>query len=414
MRGSSASSSTQTWAGTTTSSGRFGGWDKAGSLYIEVSWGRVGAKGQSQQRIESESWLNRKIAAQIKEGYKEVELATTADLPATASVAAPVGAMVVAGRRTPESDLVAHIFREAGEAIKTYLATTVDKMGPGQIARGRALLDEAVRVAALGSPFGPSVIDLAQDFFTTIPTKLPHRINPVEVARNFMGSLSEYEDRLNQLEAAIATGAATVTGTSQTNALGAHIARLDPSAQLYGQLADLIRKSAVHGYAPQIADIFEVCVPTERAAYEACPIGKRRKDGAEGRHLLFHGSKAKNVRHILRTGLIVPRSYTNGWNFGQGIYFAPNSTKSDQYCSAQYGPKMLMIAEVAAGEPFVPKTSNECGNFRGAPRGYDSVWAKGGKGGTAKGGRNDGPILYDEVIVYQPAQQTLRYIVTIR
>jgi hypothetical protein len=55
----------------------------------------------------------------------------------------------------------------------------------------------------------------------------------------------------------------------------------------------------------------------------------------------------------------------------------------------------------------MPAKSADVATVRAAPAGHDSVWAKGGK--TLISYRD--PLKYDEVIVYRPQQQTIRYLV---
>jgi hypothetical protein len=100
----------------------------------------------------------------------------------------------------------------------------------------------------------------------------------------------------------------------------------------------------------------------------------------------------------------VPRTAANGRAFGDGIYFATKSTKSINYCTARHGGNVLMLAEVAVGKFYTPRSNSEVGRAKSAPSGYDSVWAIAGKTGY---------IQYDEVIVYQTSQQTIRYVVVL-
>jgi poly [ADP-ribose] polymerase len=93
--------------------------------------------------------------------------------------------------------------------------------------------------------------------------------------------------------------------------------------------------------------------------------------------------------------------------FGHGIYFANQATKSTNYCSASRPkkPHMLLLADVAIGRPYVaPDAMPNCTQ---APDLHDSVLGKAGK--TMAWG---GSLRYDEHIVYNAAQQTLRYLVT--
>lgn len=371
-------------------------WDAgAGLSHVRVRYGRVGTAEQvSNHPSVSSGWIARKVREKLDKGYVEVELAKVAP------GGAPVTALVTTN--DPVQAFVARVFREAGEAIKSYLAVAVDALGPGQIARGRQLLLDLQTAWAMyqrgpGYPGArDGLVDLAQQFYNAIPTQLPHRIDPWQVVQDLCGALSEQEDRLNQLEAAIATRAAATGEVSQLSALGSKLALLDSRDPLWGHIAHWVTSTASrhHGYTPRVARVYEVEIPQERAAYLADPVGKARRE------LLFHGSNAGYARHILRTGLIVPRHASNGRAFGDGIYFAKDSTKSINYCSASYGGKILYLAEVAVGRPYTPRVNTEVRTAKAAPAGYDSVWAK---------TRETAHLMHDEIIVYRTTQQTIRY-----
>lgn len=64
---------------------------------------------------------------------------------------------------------------------------------------------------------------------------------------------------------------------------------------------------------------------------------------------LLHATNPANALSILRTGLVIPKSYTNGWNHGAGIYFSKNPNKSLQYAYSVDGKRLMFVADVALG-----------------------------------------------------------------
>lgn len=64
---------------------------------------------------------------------------------------------------------------------------------------------------------------------------------------------------------------------------------------------------------------------------------------------LLHATNPANALSILRSGLVIPKSYTNGWNHGPGIYFSKNPNKSLQYAHQIDGKRLMFIADVALG-----------------------------------------------------------------
>jgi poly [ADP-ribose] polymerase len=157
----------------------------------------------------------------------------------------------------------------------------------------------------------------------------------------------------------------------------------------------------VHGYKVRVRDVFEVCIPEERKAYE------QNKRGTGYRELLFHGTHNRNVRHILRQGLICPRTASNGRMFGNGIYLANRASKSTNYCAAGRAgyPNMLFVVEAALGKTYFAPTSK---GYNKPPAGYDSVCGKAGH--TRSWGAFS--LQHDEFILYRPEQQTIRYLIT--
>lgn len=376
-------------------------WPAGGEeVFFRATYGRVGASAQVDERLTTRPWVERKIREKVAKGYQEVllhrpEVVLTA--PATATPVAP-----------KVKDLVDVVFAEAGRQIASFLAVDVDALSPRQISAGRSLLLEAQRQFASWSA-SQAAGDFAalaatvQRFYNAIPTQLSARIARDQVVLNFCKEIAEQEDRLKQLEAAVATANARQGNphVSLYDALGADIMLLPQNDRCYGEVHDYIARTAVHGYQPRVRDIFAVAVPQDRSAFAQNTAGRRKTA------LLFHGTANQNVCHILRSGLICPRVASNGRMFGDGIYFANKCTKSTNYCRASGAgaPHMLFLAEVALGRQYVARDAMP--GLKAAPDGYDSVWGKPAWTWPLGGG-----LRFDEFIVYNAAQQSLRYLVT--
>jgi poly [ADP-ribose] polymerase len=305
-------------------------------------------------------------------------------------------------------DLVDIIYAEAGKSIASFLAVDVDALSQPQIAQGRNLLVTAQQQHVAWSLTRSRgdfelLAGTVQDFYNAIPTQLSSRIERDQVVLDFCNALAEHEDRLKQLEAALATANARQRNpqVSLYDALGAQVALLAQNDRRYSEICDYIDRTLVHGYRVRVRDIFAVVVPDERRAFEQNTCGRGRIER------LFHGTANQNVCHILRSGLICPRVASHGRMFGDGIYFANKCTKSTNYCSVSRRgvPHMLFLADVALGKPFVAKEAMT--GLKAAPAGHDSVWGKAGHTGSW-----GSKLQFDEFIVYNTAQQTLRYLVT--
>ena len=371
-----------------------------GQVFFRATYGRVGSAPQVDEKVASATWVERKIREKTGKGYQEVTL----HRPAVVA-AAPAPVVQVAPK---VQQLVDYIYAEAGEKIASYLSVGVDGLSQDQIERGRKLLSLAqAQHTAWSQAQSQAAFHLlsgtVQSYYNAVPTKLPSRIDRQQVVTDFCKDFDEQEQRLNQLEAAIATYAVQQHNpqVSRYDALGVEIALLPQQDNRYAQVCDYIARTAVHGYKVRVRDVFSVVVPAERRAFEQNTRGRSQVD------LLFHGTAGQNVRHILRSGLICPRSPSNGRFLGHGIYFANKCTKSANYCSVRGRgvPHFLFLAEVAIGKIYI--APGAMSDLRDAPKGHDSVLGKAGRT-DAWGGK----LAYDEYVIYSAAQQTLRYLVT--
>lgn len=363
-------------------------------------WGRVGDAGQEVTKLTSPSELQKKIQEKFKKGYKELQLHQIAIAPVV--TAGPT----TTGLHSKVIDVCQLIFREANEAIAKYLQNNVrvENLSKVQIDTGRNILGVAQQQIDLlnkgtraAEPLLKSTMGL---YFSTIPTQLPRKIDADLLLLNFKNDIQNHLDALDQMEAALATTttpAPVPGGVNQSilDVLGARLEYVASNDSDHKRLCDKI--SHTHGrhmFRMEVRDIFRVVIPNERKCYETSGRGKNN------RQELYHGTRSPNVRHILRSGLTVPRVYTNGWMFGAGIYFADQCTKSAQYCSSSQGtPHFMFLADVDLGRQFVAPGP---GSWREAPSGYDSVWGKAG----------ESRVINNEFIVYTQGQQTIRYLIT--
>ena len=108
---------------------------------------------------------------------------------------------------------------------------------------------------------------------------------------------------------------------------------------------------------------------------------------------------------ISLNGLIIPPTgagHVTGRMFGNGVYAASCSTKALNYAVGYWGGSQnrgnnayMLIVNFAMGKEHVA-TSHL---YSGAPKGYDSVWAKSGQA-----------LLNDEFIIYNLNQATITHV----
>lgn len=183
-----------------------------------------------------------------------------------------------------------------------------------------------------------------------------------------------------------------------------------PPPQLFDTAVELLKDQAQFA---AIKQHFEKSAKTEHQSIKhltlkrvyTVEIAKMKRDfdergAAKGNvHRLWHGTSAANVLSIFKSGfMLTPPSSAHiaGKAFGNGLYFAPASTKSLQYAGGFWGGKQgrktyMFLNDIAVGQAFEPKTTTR----NNPPAGYDSYWARAGKSGW---------LINDEVIVFDTAQ----------
>lgn len=380
-------------------------WDDE-TLAATVSYGRVGTNGASKGFTWDKYEFERRVNDKLRKGYSEVTL----HVP-TAAVVQQVGAT----REHPKvEEITAMIFRAAGENIASYLRVAVDALSKDQLDKARSLLprierlkgDQATKVA--GSQKQRELLDEIQTYFNYVPTTVPNRVldRYADIIVPFIPG--EQEDRLDQLEAALASHVAQATGgTSQYTALGAQLKWLDPKLPEYKVFADAYGKRNM-----RIKDVFLIKSPSNIAAWESEDYGKHviasldpASNAKELRGItpVFHGTRNPYVRHILRTGIRIPQvsgHVANGSRFGFGAYFADDPYRSNSYTQAGHGePRIMFVSDVAVGT--WKELDGDDSRLRSAPAGFHSV-----RGVRSWSGM-------DEWIIYRASQHRLMAFVTL-
>ena len=354
---------------------------------LKASHGRVGWEAvPTIKQGQSQSEVDRLVREKLKKGYREIELLT---MPST-----PVPSYTF---DSTVSKYVNDLLFEAGEAIKSYLSISLDGLSKTQIDKGRDILKQLiVRWSSIKVHMNNSrhymppddIVGLVEEYYRTIPTQLPNKIDVVDVVHGLFDDFNEQETRLDQLEAAVANMQPSTTG-SPFNPFGQTKLEFLPSNSVaYRQINDYVRQSSQH----RILDILQVEIPHERTAFDGSNIGKSNVSS------MFHGTRNPNGVHILRKGLIIPQVAANGSRFGRGIYFADQARRSINYTGySSRRFRTMFICDVALGNQKV--LNGDDGSLKSAPSGYDSVWGKQSYSGM------------DEFIVYRPEQQTIRAVV---
>ena len=163
-------------------------------------------------------------------------------------------------------------------------------------------------------------------------------------------------------------------------------------------------KNSQHGRTTsgaKIKNIYCINIASDDKAY---------RDDLPNQMELWHGTKVVNILSILKSGLLMPKyspGSVTGYMFGQGLYFAKQSSKSLNYCDGMYWNSSsrsdnkiyMFVADIAMGNYQVPSSSRS----KMPDAGYDSYWAQPGKSG----------IMNDEMIVFKNEQIKLKYLLEI-
>lgn len=310
-------------------------------------------------------------------------------------------------------DLLDHIYEEAGHAARSKLNTgtlkaTADNplgtLSQGQLDIGKEILADVADVLNK-DPKSSSLRNLTSKWYTTIPQAIGMQPDWDTLCLNDWGKYQTALDLLDLLGDVKGVQSTFATDTSthdRYNALGAQISVMDSGDAKYRSIVDYIGQSQSrhHHVNIKVRRIFQISVKGQDGNFFD-------PDRAGNVQELFHGSRNANIVGIMSKGLLMrpPGVVITGSMFGNGIYFADQSSKSTQYSMGgwsgtknRHNNAYLFLADVALGR--VMKYSTAQSHLSSAPRGYHSVM-----------GEKGSHLLHNEFIIYSIRQHRLRYLV---
>jgi poly [ADP-ribose] polymerase len=324
--------------------------------------------------------------------------------------------------------LVARLFAEAGQAVRSQLSGTLQTSAENplgtltltQIDEGRRILQEVqgllTQKPSLVGGIDKRLLDLSNQFYSAIPQTMELRPRPTEgktkmdawlakMALNNDKVLDDKEDLLQLLADVQGTvgGFATTDVQAKYLEIGCEYTWLEPKDDGRARVEDYIQssRSKHHDWKCSVANVWRVAVKGQKDKHVPAmkEIGNIKP--------LFHGSGPCNVLGICKRGLLMRPAgvYITGSLLGNGLYFADQSSKSEQYSFGRFGGSrgsgdtfFMFVADVALGrikEYFDPQT-----HLTKPPPGYDSVEGKKGH-----------YLLHNEFVVYAVEQHVLQYLV---
>lgn len=443
-----------------------------GKFYIYTQYGRVGVAGVKEyrkcdDRTDAEEEIAKIIKSKTKKGYVEVKLVkadvgseigkSKVDSTVSVDTLKRMGASVTekdesTSKLHPEvQDLVRTWFGVTQEFVELNLDTNKCPLGQlslTQIDLAKQILDNARTQVHAKKTDIKELNKLTSQYYSNIPHVLPRKID-ADVLRldsdtkidKAFDILDVFADAKN-VQAVISKKSAV---DSQYATLNADLEFVDPADPVWRWIDNMLHgtRASNHGGLGKLKThkIFKVSRHNEEkhwleaAEKIAGECGKftpsevyakwvkERLDVSKDMDSLYkranilpgwHGTRRANMIGITTKGLLIrPSGVAHaGSMYGDGIYWATNSTKSINYCDvkgsywAQGSNKTayLFLADVAFGNQKIAGGSHFYTKQSIKPN--HSVWAKAG-GNTG--------LYNDELITYVPTgsgqQHRIRYII---
>lgn len=402
---------------TTTSesnSNKFHKWVKQADGQWLHSWGRVGVAGQS--KMDPEGKMRAKIKSCLKEGYTQIEVAAdagsgTVNGPAVAKSDVRQKAIdeIAAGDKGL-ADLVGMLVdRNTREITSTTTLKLNSATGlfqtDGGIIVTRKVVDEArvmlADIKKISANAGKATFlgadDVACKYMMRIPTNIGRARPTFENVFPDQASVDKQEQILDALLGSLdmlAKPPATPDAPKVEAKKTWEVTLTPVDAPEFKRISDKFFSTAKGMHAAVQAGLkprraWKLDIAHMSAAFAA--------DGAKvaPTHELWHGTRVGNLLSIFARGLIIPPWVDAGRMFGDGVYFAPSSSKSLNYAYGYWGGGgrdntcYMLLNDVATGRDYCPP-----GPCHSIPAGYDSCWARAGRSSVQN----------DEVIVYRTSR----------
>lgn len=413
-----------------------------GNGHISVKFGRVGGGTQSTSYSGGQRKFNSLLASKLKKGYHEAQLEATPTN--SGGVKIQTNVIDLALRQIKYHDDLSKLLVEtlAKENIHNITSSTNIKFDADDglfktplgvvkkeaVVKAEEILDEIASLLPSYDPQAQSpdvedqLLKLNEKYFVLIPNKVANARDKsyllfndrnLQAQRDICSALYDTLDLIEDLRKRKEDEEKPVEkeeekeeekvfdveiGTVEDQAI------IDKISKYYNE-----SKNSMHG--SQIMNSKVSRVYSVKLGSQQTPFEKMEKEIGNV-HLLWHGTRIANILSIMGKGLLMPSQSPGqkaGAMFGNGLYFANQSSKSLQYSDGMYWASgsnrrnkiYMFLASVVVGKDYCP--SGPTGGSGRPPAGYDSFWAKAGKSGV----RND------EIIVFKSGQVRLDYLVEI-
>ncbi|XP_068248872.1 poly [ADP-ribose] polymerase 2-like isoform X2 [Palaemon carinicauda] len=309
------------------------------------------------------------------------------------------------------------------------------KLTTEQIKAGYLALKNIDDVIMKGKYTNMDLVHACNAFYTRIPHYFGMKVPPLirtkaEIQEKvaLLEALGDIQAALSVLDQPIDVNVHPVD--QQYHSLQCTISPLKKDDDDFKVLERYLQSTHAKTHSAFKMELLEVFVIRKELEYE------RFKD-VGNRMLLYHGSRLSNWAGILSQGLRIapPEAPSTGYMFGKGIYFADMSSKSANYCWAtpRNDVGFLALSEVSLGKTNdlldadynahkLPKGFNSvkgCGRTAPKPENItklsDGTVVPMGPGVQTHGDKSKNySLLYNEYIVYDPAQVRTRFLLKIK
>lgn len=406
-------------------------------------------------RGEAETEFNSIKKAKLRKGYVEIDVAQRtigsdeAKKQTKAVVLKNADALPKAAASnlsTAQKSIVSLFFNAQDTWVAQTLKCPLGQLTNNQIDQGRAALNEAKEVIKKSTKLSESVLAeltrLTNAFYGLIPHNLGSgaRGQMLELRLDTLDKIVAKEGDLDTLLDAKQVNAVLKADSSiddKYKSLNCDFGEIDQGSELWRFLVGYFADSKVSGHGYHDSRVTRIWTMRRRDSKEEAFLKNMEKIAKQaGTHtfaddaselsggksklwipgkrpdlikseielyskantwLCWHGTRSANLVGITRRGLLVRPTgavYT-GSLFGDGKYFAWQSTKSLNYCDGGYwtggraDKRYMFLLDVAFGKMHHTWTSQF---YRQPPNGCHSVYGRSGRGASL---RNDEMITYD-------------------
>lgn len=413
--------------------------DKQNRHRLYSRYGRTGKQGVEEERMADDEYMaqsefDRIIRSKNKKGYVEVKMVSAAmgsEKAKTKILSEDFKKDGITTKATKSGvvyaaeivKLVSRLFNEAGQtcqaslngSLQTSARNPLGTLTLSQIKEGEDIIKEVNKLLSrrkdLIGTVDPEVIELSNKFYSAIPHEIPLRPRDQAGREEWMKKyllnsatiLDEKDDLLKLLTdvKGMLEGFESDDFGVKYNEINCEFNPVDND--VFKKVKDFMEntQSRHHNWKLRVRNVYAVSSKAQKPYSDYMkPIGNIQP--------LFHGSRPANIMGICKKGLLLrpPGAYVTGSMFGNGLYFADQSTKSSQYATARYGGSgsahgdtyFMFVADVALGK--IKKYEDAQMQLVKAPPGYDSV--QGVKGSA---------LVHNEFITYDIRQNQLQYLI---